>query len=155
MNNNSNNNLYPQFDDLSDINFSEYDNNTNISNDVQSNILDNENDDNNVNENNFEYEQVFEMFPSIEKSLITELSNEMKFDDLIDLLLQLDNNESKEENTENEYSDSPLSLIGCENVPRRNDSILQTIRNRLTNRSNQTNTQTNGYFELSQFDKED
>jgi hypothetical protein len=75
----------------------------------------------------------------------------MKFDDLIDLLIQLDDNDVDKSSIENEYSDNSLSLVGCENVPRRRESIIQTIRNRLRNK-NTENDDFEGYVELSQYD---
>ena len=99
------------------------------------------------------------MFPKIEKSLIIELFNEMNFNDLLDILIQLDQEEEvKSENInsdlENQYSDNSLSLIGCENVPRRRESIMQTIRNRLNNNRRNVDSDLEGYVQLSQYDQD-
>lgn len=152
------NNLYPQFDDLSDIDFPENENDIDFPENENGNINQiNKSSESsviyNTNEDDNKYEQIFEMFPNIEKELIIELFNEMKFDDLLDLLIQLDDNNVDKSSIENEYSDSSLSFVGCENVPRRRESIIQTIRNRLRNK-NTENNDLEGYVELSQYDND-
>ena len=154
------NNLYPQFDDLNDIDFPENENKFDFpKNENENGNINQINESSessviyNTNEDDYKYEQIFEMFPNIEKELIIELFNEMKFDDLLDLLIQLDDNNVDKSSIENEYSDSSFSLIGCENVPRRRESIIQTIRNRLRNKNTENNN-LEGYVELSQYDND-
>ena len=197
---NNNNNLYPQFDDLNDIDFNELEKSDNQSSQINNNLKDIDNNNNSVNYDNtnnygnydntnnygnydntnnygnyynnhncenvknksnevnsdeIKYYQVFEMFPNIEKSLIIELYNEMDFDNLIDLLVKLDEDKSEKKDKDYNYEEGSINLVACENVPRRRESILQTIRNRLNSKNSSNETSKGSYFELSQFDKND
>ena len=154
--NNDKNNQY--FDDLNDIDFLENQNsvdskttnqnNNNLSENEISEIIFDSND-NQISE----FDSIFEMFPKVEKSLILDLSNEMSINELIDLLIEIDNDSNEEiSNIPEEYRDNSISLVGCENVPRRRESIIQTLRNRISSNRNKKNDDTDGYIELSQYD---
>ena len=95
------------------------------------------------------------MFPNIEKSLIIDLFNEMNFDDLIDILIQLDEENNVKTESKDNYPDNSLSLVGCENVPRRRESIINTLRNRISSNRRKVDSDLEGYVQLSQFDQDE
>ena len=127
-------NIYPEFSDINEYNEVEYQQPSTESNPCDA---------------------IFEMFPNIDKELIIDLMGEMSIEDVIDLLIQLDTDCEKEhkKSINHNNSQTSLSTVACEKVERNDESLLSTLKRRLSN-ARVKDKDLGEYVELSQMDKD-